>query len=214
MIDTDNSLNLNLESWPYKSDTTIMVPYREDATSFFPGDFLMSLWCRLQQEDLLTTIFPGVPLNHPNKFIRYMSTRPTLICLTRNGSDITDTAGIGYIAESNGVDGARNASFGFGFFRDHWATPEARTLSWFMLAFWMERLKIDVLFGTTLRANGLAKNFSLNFGFKGHMDIPKLFFRNGELQDATIMLLEKEEFLPKYEAWRETWDLVPAAVEG
>jgi hypothetical protein len=212
MIGTDNELNLTLETWPYKDATTILVPYRESATNFFPGDYLMSLWCRLEQEDLLTTIFPGVSMDHPNKLIRYLSTHATLICLTRNERDITDTAGIGYIAESNGVDGARNASFGFGFFRNHWATPQARTLSYLMLAFWMRELKVDVLFGTTLRANGLAKNFSLNFGFKNHLDIPKLFFRNGRLEDATIMMLEKDDFEPRYEAWRETWDVIQAPV--
>ena len=212
MLQTDNVLNLNTFSWPYQSPNTILVPYRQEATNFFPEDFLVSLYCRLVQEDLLHTIFPGMNFKHLNQFINYMSTHPSLICLTRNEGEILDTAGFGYITENDGVDGARKAGFGFGFFRDHWATEVPRTLSWFMLAFWMNELKIDVLFGTTLKANGLAKNFSLNFGFKNHMDVPKLFFRNGQLEDATIMLLEREDFEPRYQAWRETWDVILAEV--
>jgi hypothetical protein len=209
---TGNTPNFELETWPFKSPTTIMIPYRADATEFWPEDYIVSIYYRLVTEDLLTTIFPGMGFDHLNKFVNYMSRKSWLVCLTRNERDITDTAGFGYITETNGVDGARNAGFGFGFFKAWHATPEARFLSWFMLDFWLERLNIDVLFGTTLKANGLARNFSLNFGFKGHTEIPKFFFRNGQLEDATIMLLEKQDFLPKYEAWRETWNVVEAPV--
>jgi hypothetical protein len=201
-----NDLNLNLESWAYQTPNAVMVPYRAAATSFYPEDFLVSLYYRLVEQDLLTVIFPGMAISHLNKFINFMSTHACVICFTKDGNRITDTAGFGYIPETDGVDGARKASFGFGFFREHHATQEARTLSWFMLAFWLIELKIDVLFGTTLKSNGLARNFSLNFGFKNHVDIPKLFFREDELQDATVMLLEKEDFIPRYESWRETWE--------
>ena len=191
--------------WPYQSATTIMVPYKAQQTDFFPEDYLVSLYCRLVEQELLDIIFPGMNFTHLNQFITFFNSpaHPLLTCLLHENGQITTTAGIGYITETDGREGARKAGFGFGFFKEHWATQEARTLSWFMLAFWMFDLKIDVLFGTTLKQNGLARNFSQNFGFQLLGDIPKLFFRSGELEDATLMLLEKPVFSPLYEKWRE-----------
>lgn len=200
----ENQIALTPETWPYQSPTTVMVPYRADQKQFFPEDFLVSIYCRLLEENLLDIIFPGMNFTHLNQFVVYMSSpaHPTLFCFLRDDEAITTTAGFGYITESDGRDGARKAGFGFGFFREQWGTQEARTLSWFMLKFWMTELKIDVLFGTTLKQNGLAKNFSQNFGFDLVGDIPKLFYRNQGLEDATLVMLEREKFIPKYEDWR------------
>jgi hypothetical protein len=203
--ETENLAALNLETWKYKSSTTVMVPYRQERTEFFPQDFLVSIYCRLLEEKLVDIIFPGMNFTHLNQFVNYMSSpgHPVLFCFLKTETGITTTAGFGYITESNGKDGARNAGFGFGFFRDHWGTQEARTLSYFMLAWWIIELKIDVLLGSTLKANGLARNFSKNFGFTFVGDIPKLFFRHDELEDASLVVLEKENFLPIYEEWRK-----------
>lgn len=190
--------------WPYQSATTAMIPYKANATNFYPETFLVDLYLRLREQNLVNTIYPGMGFDHLNKFVAYMGIHASLICFTREGEDISDVAGLGYITESDGRDGARKAGFGFGFFREYWGTQEARTLSWFMLAFWMFDLKIDVLFGTTLKVNSLARNFSQNFGFEIIGDIPSLFFRNDRLEDATIMLLRKEVFEPQYIKWRKS----------
>lgn len=216
MIATDDVLNLNTEDWEFQTHDTILVPYRPDAKAFFPEDYMVSLYFRLIEQGLLSIIFPGMGINHLNQFIGYVNRHQFLICLAREGDKIIDTAGFGYITEADGVDGARKGGFGFGFFREWHATRHARTLSWFMLAFWMKRLNIDVLFGTTLKANRLARNFSYNFGFKNHVDIPNLFFRNGELQDGTVMSLDINDFEPLYDQWREEYAFQPmkAAVRG
>ncbi len=209
MAMTDNSLNTS--DWAYQTQDVIMVPYREDGNRFFPETFMVSLYQRMQQQDLVNLIFPGMGITHLHKFIAFVNTHPFLVGFVRNPAtgEIVDTAGFGYITESDGVDGARKAAFGFGFFKEWHGTKEVRSLGWFFLAFWMKNLKIDVLFGMTLKANRLARNFSYNFGFRGHADIPKLFFRNGELQDATIMYLLREDFDPLFDQWREEYVYQP-----
>lgn len=198
-----SEVQLNLDTWPYQTKDCVMVPYRQEATSFFPEDFLVSIYCRLLEEQLLDIVFPGMAINHLHGLINFLSSpaHPSLFCFLKDETGITATAGMGYITETDGRDGARKAGFGFGFMRDLWATQEARTLSWFMLHFWFVALKIDVLFGLT--ANPLARNFANNFGFTKICEIPKIFFRQNELQAGTLVMLEKETFLPLYKEWHE-----------
>lgn len=204
MMATATANVINIDTWEYQTPTTIMAPYRAEQTNFYPQDYLVSLHYRLVEQDLLDTIFPGMNITHLNQFINYLSSpaHPTLCCFVKDDEGIATTAGFGYITESDGRDGCRKAGFGFGFFREWWGTPAPRALSWLMLAFWIIELKIDVLFGTTLKQNSLARNFSTNFGFEHVADIPKLFFRRNTLEDATILMLNRETFLPKYQEWK------------
>lgn len=194
------------EGWKYQTERSVLVPYDATQTKFFPEMYLPALYGRLKEDGLLPLVFPGMAITHLNQFMHYFCTvgHPLLIChIVRNGV-VGEQAGIGWICTSEGTDGARKASFGFGFFRSFWSTVEARELSWFMLAWWFHELKVDVLYGTTLRSNGLARNFAKNFGFTQLGVLPKFFYGNGELKDGSLMVLERPTFDEGYFKWRES----------
>ena len=77
MATTDNALNT--ANWEYQTQNVIMVPYRETGNKFFPETFMVSLYQRMQQQDLVNLIFPGMGITHLHKFIAFVNTHPFVI---------------------------------------------------------------------------------------------------------------------------------------
>lgn len=187
--------------WPYQTPRVVALLYSEKHTNIFPEDFLGKLYFRMKSEGTLGLIFPGQNMGHLNQFLRYMSTvRGLLICCEKT-EDKPHPIGLGWICEIDGVDGARKAAFGFGFFKEAWGRTVHVELSSLMLAYWFREMNIDILFGTTL--NQVARNYSKRFGFKYLCQLPKFFCCNGVLENAHLICLEKEVFLPMYQAWKD-----------
>ena len=93
MATTDNALNT--ANWEYQTQNVIMVPYRETGNRFFPETFMVSLYQRMQQQDLVNLIFPGMGITHLHKFIAFVATHPFVIGFSRNPAtgEILDTIG-------------------------------------------------------------------------------------------------------------------------
>lgn len=189
----------NLAEWEYKTPKVVLVPYVESQGEF-PEDFLAKLYFQTKRDDLLPIIFPGMSMKHMNHFVSYLSKRPLLVYCVMNG-EMLDVAGFAWITEHEGPEHERKAGFGFGFFKAWQGKRETRDLVWLCLRWWFNELKISILYGTTLQTNGPAKNFSRIFGFVNQGVLPKFFYRNGRLEDASLELLEEAVFTPKFEAW-------------
>ena len=82
MATTDNALNT--ANWEYQTQNVIMVPYRETGNKFFPETFMVSLYQRMQQQDLVNLIFPGMGITHLHKFIAFVNSHPFLVGFSRN----------------------------------------------------------------------------------------------------------------------------------
>ena len=182
----------------YQTDQVILLPYF-DHRGAFPEDFLVHLYSQMMEDGLLETVFAGMSRVTLNKFVVYLSSHPTVIYIEKPGNVV----GFGWVAQSEGIDGARKASFGFTFFRKYWATKRVRDLCWFSLRWWFTELKVDVLYATSLRSNRLATNFSRIFGFNRIGDLPMFFQKGDSLVDGTLICLKRYDFDPLYEQWYE-----------
>lgn len=190
-------------SWPYQTNKVVMLQYQKTNTAIFPEEFLASLYYRLKEEGSLHKIFPGMALGHLNDYMAYMAKVSGLVICCLKTPEKPRPVGLGWICESSGGDGARRATFGFGFFKEVWGWQQNVDLSWMMLHYWFDVLKVDVLYGTTLKSNRLAVRYSKYFGFDFLCTLPMFFTVGNALVDADLIVLKKTEFIPRYNVWRK-----------
>lgn len=184
---------------PYRTDKVLLLPYL-DSQQVFPEDFLVRLYRQTRDEGLIETVFAGTPNFNLNRFISFMSARPIVLYIQHPN----DVAGYGFISQSEGVDGARKAAFGFLFFKKYRGTVHVRDLCTLSLAWWFYELNTDILYATSLKTNRLAWNFAKKvFGFTFLCDLPMFFCDGGRLADAVLMCLKREDFTPQYNRWKQ-----------
>ncbi len=192
--------DLNIASFdvhPYQTDTVVLTPYIK--TRFDPG-LMPRLHAGLVKDGTLRTVFSS--MEDPEIFENwwaYMSAQPIVLFVKKPGLII----GAGWISQAEGKDGARKAAFGFWVYRESWGTTEAHDLCRFALKWWFEVFRVDILYATSLKTNRLAVNFALRrFGFQKLCDLPMFFPQDGQLMDATLICLKKEDFDVVYDRWR------------
>lgn len=186
------------DNWPYQNRRAVVLPYSDNHPDIYPETFFASMYFRLKEEKTLDVIFPGMGIENLNDFIGYMGTSRRLgrlVPCVRNPTGAPIPAGLGWMCE---YDRGR-ASFGFGYYREYWGKQVHADLSMMMLKYWFREMKSEVLYGTTI--NPLALRYSKRFGFRRLCVLPKFFFRGGELQDANLIVLEKQVFEGYYLNW-------------
>lgn len=184
----------------YQTDKVILLPYI-DHRQAFPDGFLVNLYEQMKADGLLETVFAGMSDVTCNKFVSYLSTHPMVVYIIK---EEMNCVGFGWVAQSEGITGARKGSFGFTFFRKYWGTQMVRDLCWLSLRWWFHELKIDVLYATSLRTNRLATNFSRIFGFEKIGNLPMFFQKGDKLVDGTLICLKKTNFDFLYDAWYQS----------
>jgi hypothetical protein len=199
-----------LKKWEYQTDTAIMLPYSERHVHVYPESFLAKVYFQLKDDGTLDKIFPGMGVLHLNRFLGYLPKCHGLVMCCLKNPDPTHqprVVGFGWLTEIDIRPSPipHKASFGFGFFKEVWGTQDNIDLSRFMLAHWMRELNVDTLWGTTLKSNRLAVRYSQHFGFNVLCNLPHFFLYRGALADATFMVLERDKFLPSYEAWKQEY---------
>lgn len=200
MPTTDAEVNAGLEAiknYPYQNHRCVILPYDEKQTWLFPEEFLGRVYMRLKSEGLLAVSFPAMDMSHLNRFISYVSNIKLgfYICCLKTIKK-PHPVGWGYLTEVDGLEGARKASFAFGYFREIHGRREHIDLDMFLLRAWFSEFKIDQLYGTTL--NPLALNYSKRFGFQRLCVLPKFF--SGK--PASLITLTPETFKTYYDAWQ------------
>src|SRR5208282_1356569 len=195
-IDIEKALE-PIRNWPYQNDKVVVLTYSEKHTAVFPEDFLAKVYFHFKNDGLIDTIFPGMDLNHLNRFISYVSKRSGLLIPCIKTETKPTPIGIGFLTEVDGDEGARRASFCFGYFRDFHKDRRHIDLSAMMLRYWFAEAKVTILFGTSL--NPVAINYSRRFGFKLQGVLPNFFVAHGSLRDAQLIYLRESEFSPLYD---------------
>ena len=178
-----------LKAWKYQADRVHLSPYDSRA---FPEDLFVTLYHLAKP--MLGLIFPGWNTTMTlADFVGFMNTHQKGMVIGVLKPD-WKVAGWAWLNEIEGVSGARKASFGFGFFRKFHRTPEIREISRLALAYWFEQIGIDVLYGATLRRNYAAIRFSREMGFNQIGVAPKFFVKDGKMEDAWLVCLERGDF--------------------
>ena len=120
----DETLGAVKPKWEYETEKTILLPYSQSNTKMFREEFLPSLYFRLRDEGTLKIIFPGARLGHLNDFVGTMRFATGFVVPSLKVDGKVVPVGIGWLPEVDGVDGARKAAFGFGFFKEMWGNRE------------------------------------------------------------------------------------------
>lgn len=193
---------MNIEGWEYQTSDVALIPYDRKWPVFGDG-VLAHLYMKAKQSGRFETVFGDIGFD---EFMKYM-TRPGLalqIYSFKTGATLTP-AGMCWIDEVTGRDGARRAMFGFLFFPgDRKSARMIADLGWLGVAYWFYELKVDTLYGITMATNKPALNFSRRYGFVETGIFPRFLYRNRELTSAIVVLQDRQSFEPLYQRWRET----------
>ena len=187
-----------------------VVPYMP-GTPIYRDGVLSHLYYCLKKENKVALTFCGEEKNH-DSFVAYFDRLKTLqvLCRVADNKDLKPV-GFSWVDLPRGVDGARACQCGEAFFGGVTRTRDARDLCKLALAYALEELRIDVLHGVQVVSNIAARNFSLRLGFKEVAIVPKWHYIDGELHDARVVMLKKEDFMPGFLRWKEAQDSTAAS---
>src|SRR6185437_6405509 len=149
-----------LKAWVFQTQHAVVVPFSGEAKKQFPDQFMVELYVRLMQDDLLHTVYPEGDMSL-QQFMAYCLQKPMqILCenrpidelLVADPDDSTQlrVAGFGWLYDFAGPDGARMSKVGFVFFKEYWAKAVTREMGSLLIQWWLKVCKVDVLYGTLL----------------------------------------------------------------
>ena len=193
-------------SW-YGTRDLQVVPLMKGSPVYRDG-MLSTLYYRTREEGNIETTFCGEDKTH-DQFVTMFENLKTLqvLCEIKDGGTLVP-AGYSWGCNPRGVDGARIAQPGMCFFGEAGKRSVARDLARLAVAYAFIDLRINVLHGVQVVSNYAARNFSLRLGFKQTAIIPKYHVIDGRLEDARVMTLVDEDFVPGFIAWKEKQEKV------
>ena len=197
----------------YGTPNLQVVPYIPGTPVYVDG-ILADIYVRLKREGRIAAAFCGDDKTM-DQFISYIDRIKTaqILCTVGSPEDPQRLTPVGFswVDNPHGEDGCRIAMPGQVFFSG--TARVSRHLAYLGLAYLFEDLRIDVLHGVQLVTNYAARNFAVKCGFKQVAVIPKGHVVNGQYVDARIMMLEKEEYMPRFLKWYESVRSEQNAVE-
>jgi len=198
-----------MNGWPYYGTKNLQLVPVMPGTPCYKDGMVSTLYYETRKEGKIAAIFCGDDLTH-DQFVAFFEKRKTLqvLCRVEDNKDLKPR-GFCWVDNPKGIDGARSALCGFGFFGDATEDAAARDLGRLGLAYWFEDLKIDVIHGILLESNIPARNFALKLGFKDVAVVPEYHSFEGELVGARVMICRAVEFMPKFLEWRKENPVAP-----
>lgn len=198
----------------YGTKTLQVVPYMPGTPVYLDG-LLADIYTRLRSEGKIAVTFCGDDKTM-DQFISYIDRIKTaqILCTVGTPEDPNRLVPVGFswVDNPHGIDGCRIAMPGQVFFNG--TARVSRYLAYLGIAYMFEELRIDVLHGIQCVSNYAARNFSIKCGFRQVAIIPKGHAIGGRFEDARVMMLEREEFMSRFMAWRETFEGGPNPVEN
>jgi hypothetical protein len=194
----------------YRTKDVGVFPYMAGVEVFRDG-MLPFLYTKLKQEGKVALTFCGENKTMDD-FVAYIHRTKVMQVLCEFGEQTNPDnpeeralipVGFSWVDMPVGVDGARCAMPGEAFFDNASKRSSARDLARLALGYAMHDLRINIFHGIQLASNIPARNFSIKMGFKEVGIIPKRLYHEGRLQDARVMMLTDEDFLPPFWEWIE-----------
>lgn len=193
-----------MNGWAYYGTKTLQVCPHMPGTPVYLDRMLPHLYFKLKDEGKIAATFCGEDKNLDD-FVTYFNRIRTMQVLCRVKDDKNlDPVGMSWVDLPRGQDGARACQCGMAFYGDATRTSDAQDLARLSLAYAFEELKIDVFHGVQLASNLRARNFSRKVGFLECAIVPRWHFSGGRLEDARVMILDKTDFMPGFNAWFES----------
>ena len=183
----------------YQTKTLAVIPYMP-GTPVYRDGMLPMLYFKLKEEGKIADCFCGEEKNL-DSFIAHFDSLKTLQVLAELEGENIIPVGFSWVSMPRGQDGARACQCGEAFFSGSSKRSSARSLAKMAVAYAFNALRIDILHGLQVVTNIAARNFSLRIGFKECAVVPSWHYIDGELVDARIMILRKEDYMPKFDIW-------------
>lgn len=188
-----------VRDYQYQDGDCLVLPYNHATRDHFPEAFLPSMYFRMKEEGLLPLVFPQAEPLHLNHVVQYLADKPILVVFKKPEYTV---AGLGWLYQVEGPEGARKGSVGFAFFREFQGRHLARQAARLALRWWMTEGKIDAIFGTVAVHNRIAENFARRVGFNVVGTIPYWFATpEKKFMAARLMLVTKEDFEREAALW-------------
>jgi len=181
----------------YQTKTLAVIPYMP-GTPVYRDGMLPMLYFKLKEEGKIADCFCGEEKNL-DSFIAHFDSLKTLQVLAELEGENIIPVGFSWVSMPRGQDGARACQCGEAFFSGSSKRSSARSLAKMAVAYAFNALRIDILHGLQVVTNIAARNFSLRIGFKECAVVPSWHYIDGELVDARIMILRKEDYMPKFD---------------
>jgi RimJ/RimL family protein N-acetyltransferase len=189
--------------WTYYGTAGYQLVPMMEGTPVFKDGVLSALYYRTKEEGNIGNVFHEDSFGHDN-FVAYFQKIRTLQVLCEvNAEENLKPVGYSWVDAPVGVDGARAVLCGFCFFDNAGKREAARALAMLGLAYWFIAMRIDVVHGAISEYNTTARNFSKRLGFREVALVPKWRYVDGRLTNVYVTTLEKEEFMPGFEEWRQ-----------
>lgn len=197
-------MGITMENWQWYGTKTLQVCPYMPGTPVYRDGMLPLLYEKIKAEGNIADLFCGEEMNLDG-FVSFYDRLKTMQVLCRvTSEDKLVPVGLSWVQHAKGVDGARTVECGEAFFDGAAKTPDARSLARLALGYCFHALRVDVVFGRQVASNFGARNFSKRLGFKEICVIPKMHSILGELVDGRLMMLEKEDFMPKFMEWKQS----------
>jgi RimJ/RimL family protein N-acetyltransferase len=193
----------------FRTKDVAIFPYMP-GTEVYRDGMLPFLYNKLKEERKVGLTFCGEEKTQ-DQFVSYFDRIKTMQVLAEVGGLVDPEnpegerkiipVGFSWVDSPVGVDGERCAMPGEAFFDNASKRSSARDLARLALGYVMNDLRVNIFHGVQLASNIAARNFSMRLGFRDVGIIPKRLYHEGKLQDARIMMLTDEDFLPPFWEW-------------
>lgn len=201
-----------MKGWMYyQVEGLAVVPYMR-GTPVWRDGVLPDLYRMTRDEGKIETVFCGDNFNM-DQFVTYFEKRKTMQILCKVEDDKTlKPAGYCWVDLPRGVDGAKAVMSGFCFFDEY--VRIAHDLGRLGVAYWFQDLLVDVIHGVLLESNEAGAHYAEMLGFHEVAIVPKYHYYHGELVNARVVMLEKDDFMPSFNEWfeKQTAEQIPVEI--
>ncbi len=167
-----------------------VFPYFAEKDSW-PPDTLAGIYRKLVEQDILPDLVHEKGISE-EEFVKFVS-EDTLSYIFLD-LETNQIAGIGWFDAVEEGDCLKKARSAVAFFREYWIPQVTETFGKMLLSHAFNVLEIDTVFGMTPASNKLVQKYCKRIGFRYVATIPDFCCRRGELTDALVCVMTRDEF--------------------
>lgn len=169
----------------------IVIPYSREKDSL-PKDLPALLYRRLVDEDLLADLVPEYGISE-KEFVDFV-TSPSVAFFVFLDAAHAHYAGLAWVSNIEQGDWVTKGAASVCFFKEYRQPKITRRFGWILLGQLFNVWGFSVLYGLTPASNKAAARYTSGLGFTYRATLPQFTSRRGELNDARICTITRDEF--------------------